>query len=120
MKSALTFNLLCSEFNLSGEENRAGHEGCVTAGVTRGLSPAFEHLPPQASQPARGGGGPYPCRVRACRARECSCPCCRAEIPAERAAGSSAAGEGWAGSGDAWTTVRAVLGGQDVISRLDP
>lgn len=35
-ESALTFDLLCSEFNLLGEENRAGHEGWVTAGGNEG------------------------------------------------------------------------------------
>lgn len=60
-----------------------------------------------------------PCLAVPCRARERSCSRCGAKIPAENAAGSSAAGKGWAGSGDAQTT-GAVLGGKDVISRLDP
>lgn len=31
-ESALTFDLLCGEFDLWGEEDRAGREGCVTTG----------------------------------------------------------------------------------------
>lgn len=48
-EAAPTFDLLCSELDLLGEENRARLKGCAMGETTKVL-PAFKPLPPRALQ----------------------------------------------------------------------
>lgn len=98
---ALTFDLLCREFDLSGEENKQGMR--MVLGAVKGLSPAFGHLPGLCSL-LRVVAMPVPCPCCACampvpvpcpcHTQEHSHPHHRTEIPMESTASSGAAGTG--------------------------